>query len=74
MQNRNYKIIINILVVVCLPLLKLNAQKSQGEVKTDDIEIYKDTKVSLPQANRIFEKIPMNVGDDSRKPIRYEFV
>jgi hypothetical protein len=43
-------------------------------VKTDDIEIYKDTKVSLPQANRIFEKIPTNVGDDARKPIRYEFL
>jgi hypothetical protein len=74
MQNRNYKILINALIVACLPLLKTNAQKSQGEVKTDDIEIYKDTKVSLPQANRIFEKIPTNVGDDSRKPIRYEFV
>ena len=73
MQNRNYKIFLNTLIVVCLPLLKINAQKSQGEVKTDDIEIYKDTKVSLPQANRIFEKIP-NVGDDSRKLIRYEFV
>jgi hypothetical protein len=74
MQNPNYKILINTLIVACLPLLNTNAQKSQGEVKTDDIEIYKDTKVSLPQANRIFEKIPTNVGDDSRKPIRYEFV
>lgn len=60
--------------MTCLPLLKTIAQKSQGEVKTDDIEIYKDTKVTLPQANRIFEKIPTNVGDDARKPIRYEFV
>ena len=74
MQNLNYKIILNTLIVVCLPLLKMNAQKSQGEVKTDDIEIYKDTKVFLPQANRIFEKIPTNVGDDSRKAIRYEFL
>lgn len=74
MQNRKYKILINTLIVACLPLLKANAQKSQGEVKTDDIEIYKDTKVSLPQANRIFEKIPTNVGDDARKPIRYEFL
>ena len=30
--------------------------------------------MSLPQANRIFEKIPTNVGDNERKPIRYEFV
>jgi hypothetical protein len=74
MQNRNYKIFINTLIVACLPLLKTIAQKSQGEVKTDDIEIYKDTKVTLPQANRIFEKIPTNVGDDARKPIRYEFI
>ena len=74
MQNRNYKILITTLTMAFLPLLKTNAQKSQGEVKTDDIEIYKDTKVSLPQANRIFEKIPTNVGDNERKPIRYEFV
>lgn len=74
MKNRNYKILLSTLIVACFPLLKTNAQKSQGEVKTDDIEIYKDTKVSLPQANRIFEKIPTNVGDDGRKPIRYEFV
>lgn len=74
MQNCKYKIFITTLIVAWLPLLKANAQKSQGEVKTDDIEIYKDTKVSLPQANRIFEKIPTNVGDDARKPIRYEFV
>lgn len=74
MQNRNFKIVLNALILACLPLLKTNAQKSQGEVKTDDIEIYKDTKVTLPQANRIFEKIPTNVGDDARKPIRYEFV
>ncbi len=74
MQNRNFKIFINTLIMTCLPLLKTIAQKSQGEVKTDDIEIYKDTKVTLPQANRIFEKIPTNVGDDARKPIRYEFV
>ena len=74
MQNRNYKILITTVTMAFLPLLKTNAQKSQGEVKTDDIEIYKDTKVSLPQANRIFEKIPTNVGDNERKPIRYEFV
>lgn len=74
MQNRNYKIFLNTLLLALLPCLKTFAQKSQGEVKTDDIEIYKDTKVSLPQANRIFEKIPTNVGDDARKPIRYEFL
>lgn len=74
MQNRKYKIFINILILASLPWVKTFAQKSQGEVKTDDIEIYKDTKVSLPQANRIFEKIPTNVGDDARKPIRYEFL
>ena len=39
MQNRKYKIFINTLIVACLPLLKTIAQKSQGEVKTDDIEI-----------------------------------
>lgn len=74
MQNHILNIFVTTILVACLSLPEVNAQRSQGEVKTDDIEIYKDTKVSLPQANRIFEKIPTNVGDDSRKPIRYEFV
>jgi len=74
MQNRKYKILVNTLLLALLPCFKTLAQKSQGEVKTDDIEIYKDTKVALPQANRIFEKIPTNVGDEGRRPIRYEFL
>ncbi len=49
------------------------AQKKGGEIETSDIEVTKDTKVVLPQANRIFEKIP-TMGDETRKPIRYEFV
>jgi hypothetical protein len=48
--------------------------KKQGEVKTDDIEIYKDTKVTLPQASRIFEKIPTAQDENAKKTLRYEFI
>ncbi|MCU0469158.1 MAG: hypothetical protein MUF58_11175 [Arcicella sp.] len=74
MLNPSYKKIV-ITSIICIWAGNLAfAQKQQGEVKTDEIEIYKDSKVVLPQANRIFDKIPTNADDNSRKPIRYEFI
>jgi hypothetical protein len=73
MQNQSYKILLIFLLTICFLGTKTFAQKTQGDIKTDEIEVYKDTKVVLPQANRIFEKIP-TVGEETRKPIRYEFV
>jgi hypothetical protein len=73
MQNQTYlKLSISFLTICFLGTNSI-AQKTTGDVKTDEIEVYKDTKVVLPQANRIFEKIP-TVGEETRKPIRYEFV
>ena len=74
MKNTFHRILAISFIGSCLPLYSSFAQKSQGDVKTDDIEIYKDTKVVLPQANRIFEKIPTSAVDGEKKPIRYEFV
>lgn len=53
---------------------QMKAQKKQGEVKTDEIEVWKEAKVNLPEANRIFDKISTAKIDNSKKPIRYEFV
>jgi hypothetical protein len=74
MLNHSYKIFALSFFGVLFTLTESFAQKPQGEVKTDEIEIYKDSKVVLPQANRIFEKIPTAADDNARKPIRYEFV
>jgi hypothetical protein len=68
-----HKIFAISLIGAILPLTYTHAQKTGGDVKTEDIDVYKDTKVVLPQANRIFEKIPV-VVDEGKKPIRYEFV
>jgi hypothetical protein len=75
MQNSSlYKILAISIIGACLPLAHTYAQKTAGDVKTEDIDVYKDTKIVLPQANRIFEKIPTSAIDDAKKPIRYEFV
>jgi hypothetical protein len=74
MQTQSYKIFIFSIIGIFLMMFQSFAQKTQGgDIKTEEIEIYKDSKVVLPQANRIFEKIP-KVGDSTRKAIRYEFV
>jgi hypothetical protein len=74
MQTQSYKIFIFSIIGMFLMIFQTLAQKTQGgDIKTEEIEIYKDSKVVLPQANRIFEKIP-KVGDSTRKAIRYEFV
>jgi hypothetical protein len=74
MQTQSYKIFIFSIIGMFLMKIQSFAQKTQGgDIKTEEIEIYKDSKVVLPQANRIFEKIP-KVGDSTRKAIRYEFV
>ncbi len=55
--------------------VSVNGQDTkEGKIKTDDIEIIKETKVTLNQANRIFEKIYTNKMSEAKKPIRYEFV
>ncbi|MDZ7936571.1 MAG: TonB-dependent receptor [Emticicia sp.] len=75
MQNPAFhKILAITLLGACLPLAHTYAQTTGGDVKTEDIDVYKDTKVVLPQANRIFEKIPVSAVDGEKKPIRYEFV
>jgi hypothetical protein len=74
MQTQSYKIFTFSIIGMFLLMFQSFAQKTQGgDIKTEEIEIYKDSKVVLPQANRIFEKIP-KVGDSTRKAIRYEFV
>ena len=75
MQNSIFhKILAISFIGACLPLAHTYSQKTAGDVKTEDIDVYKDTKVVLPQANRIFEKIPTSAIDGEKKPIRYEFV
>lgn len=75
MQNIAFhKILAISFIGACLPLAHSYAQKTAGDVKTEEIDVYKDTKVVLPQANRIFEKIPISAADDAKKPIKYEFL
>lgn len=57
--------------------VEVNGQDTKdkiGKIETNDIEIIKNAKVTLNQANRIFEKIYTNKMGADKKPIRYEFV
>lgn len=77
MQNSSFNTIYTRLPLLLIALgcsLQMKAQKKEGEVKTDEIEVWKEAKVNLPQANRIFEKISTAKIDNTKKPIRYEFI
>ncbi len=50
----------------------LYAQRG-GEVVTDDIEIVKPRVIEVPQANRIFEKIPIATDQTAKKKLEYPY-
>lgn len=51
------------------------AQKEWEEAELDDveIEIVKEREITLPKANRNFEKIPPRPSDPVKAPIQYDF-
>lgn len=45
----------------------------EGEIESVEIEIVKERQISLPPANRNFEKIPPRPAESIRSPFQYEF-
>lgn len=53
---------------------KINNWEGDGEIESMEIEIVKDRQITLPKANRNFEKIPPKPSDASIKaPVAYDF-
>lgn len=68
--------IINFLVygVILFGMLPVvQAQDEGGEIKPVEIEIVKEREISLPQANRLFDKIPPRPAEPIQPEITYTF-
>jgi hypothetical protein len=62
------------LTIVCsLALLPLYAQEDEGELEDVEIEIVKERQITLPKADRNFEKIPPRPVEQIKSPIQYNF-
>ncbi len=48
-------------------------QWEEGELEDVEIEIVKERQITLPKANRNFEKIPPKPSDPIRTPMKYDF-
>ncbi len=59
------------------PLLAQNQQprppKKEGEIENQEITVEKSRKIELPQANRLFNKIPSLKPSEEHRKITYEF-
>ncbi len=69
------------LLVVCITLLSVSSLWAQqrndwerdGEIENVEIEIVKERQITLPAANRNFEKIPPRASEPIKPPITYDF-
>lgn len=63
--------------VIFLSISSAYAQKKEwggeGELESVEIEIVKERQITLPKANRNFEKIPPRPSDPIKPPITYDF-
>ena len=66
------------MLFVVVPSLQVDAQEQwekegEGEIKDVEIEIIKDRQITLPRANRNFEKVPPRPFETIQPAITYEF-
>jgi len=54
-------------------VLPVSAQQNEGELEAVEIEIVKERQISLPKADRNFEKIPPRPAEQIKSPIKYDF-
>ncbi len=71
------KYILYVLPVVCVlaGIMPVQAQNTweDGEIKDVEIEILKDRQITLPKANRLFEKIPPRPAEVLTPAITYDY-
>src|SRR5262245_53385868 len=47
--------------------------EGDGEIENVEIKIYTERQISLPEANRNFDKIPPRASEPIKPPITYDF-
>jgi len=70
-----------VIAIGIIPLTSLFAQEPEkkkdwetdGEIENVEIEIVKERQITLPKANRNFEKIPPRAFEPIKPPITYDF-
>ncbi len=69
------KVFFLVLLALVLPknLMAQDDWQKQGDLEDVEIEIVKEREVTLPQANRNFEKIPPRAAENKLPPFQYEF-
>jgi hypothetical protein len=74
--------ILKTLLQVCVTMLLVGSVSAvfaqdkrweEGEIESVEIEIVKERQITLPPANRNFEKIPPKPSEPIRAPFQYEF-
>jgi hypothetical protein len=80
MRNTNLSVVTRIFmaIVLCGVVMEASAQEKkdkwgEGEIESVEIEIVKERQISLPPANRNFEKISPRPAEATRPPFQYEF-
>ena len=63
------------LLLVSIPSLAQDPKKkwTDGEIENVEIEIVKEREITLPAADRNFEKIPPRPSEPIKPPITYDF-
>lgn len=62
-----------ILLLLFYPAAAQDQWENEGELEDVEIEIINERQITLPKANRNFEKIPPRPSEPIRPPIQYDF-
>lgn len=75
MRNTSINIFTSLLIVsLALPTVAQPPEKwGEGEIEKVEIQITKEKQITLPQANRNFEKIPPRPAEPIKPEIKYDF-
>ncbi len=75
-KNTPSLFISTVLILVSLSCVAQDPKKKwaeEGEIENVEIEIVKERQITLPSANRNFEKIPPRPSEPIKPPITYDF-
>ena len=71
--NKRFLVLIPILLVGLQLLAQDEQWEREGEIKDVEIEIVRERQITLPRANRNFEKVPPRPSEPITPEITYEF-
>src|SRR5690348_1651118 len=66
-------LIVTLTIFLSSSAIRAQQEWESGEIKDVQIEIVKDRQIILPQANRLFEKIPPRPVESTQQLMSYNF-